>query len=197
MNAVEITINITISLLAGAAGGFGIFKSLGKKWVENWFAKDLKRYEHKLDVLKIKDEIKFNILHKERIDIIKKLYQMFFDLNESVLLIMMPTEMQKGLQVKENDLFNSVKLKLHKNQMYLLSNDIYIPKILVDRIAGVCYTFDSITKSVMKDNSDENKKRLDDFYIEKVRPLLEDMKNEFRVLLGVEFYDNEVINKEK
>ena len=60
MNAVEITINITISLLAGAAGGFGIFKSLGKKWVENWFAKDLKRYEHKLDVLKIKDEIKFN-----------------------------------------------------------------------------------------------------------------------------------------
>lgn len=197
MNAVEITINITISLLAGAAGGFGIFKSLGKKWVENWFAKDLKRYEHKLDVLKIKDEIKFNILHKERIDIIKKLYQMFFDLNESVLLIMMPTEMQKGLQVKENDLFNSVRLKLHKNQMYLLSNDIYIPKILVDRIAGVCYTFDSITKSVMKDNSDENKKRLDDFYIEKVRPLLEDMKNEFRVLLGVEFYDNEVINKEK
>lgn len=195
MNALETTINITISLLAGAAGGFGIFKFLGKKWVENWFAKDLKRYEHKLDVLKIKDEIKFNILHKERIDIIKKLYQMFFDLNESVLLIMMPTELQKGLQVKENDLLNGVRLKSHKVQMYLSSNDIYIPKILVDRIAGVCYTFESITKSVMKDNSDENKKRLDDFYIEKVRPLLEDMKNEFRVLLGVEFYDNEVLKK--
>jgi len=195
MNALETTINITISLLAGAAGGFGIFKFLGKKWVENWFAKDLKRYEHKLDVLKIKDEIKFNILHKERIDIIKKLYQMFFDLNESVLLIMMPTELQKGLQVKENDLLNGLRLKSHKVQMYLSSNDIYIPKILVDRIAGVCYTFESITKSVMKDNSDENKKRLDDFYIEKVRPLLEDMKNEFRVLLGVEFYDNEVLKK--
>lgn len=195
MNAVEITINITISLLAGAAGGFGIFKSLGKKWVENWFAKDLKRYEHKLDVLKIKDEIKFNILHKERIDIIKKLYQMFFDLNESVLLIIMPSELQNGLQLKENDLLNGVRLKSHKVQMYLSSNDIYIPKILVDRIAGVCYTFDSITKSVINDNSDKHKKELDDFYIEKVRPLLEDMKNEFRVLLGVEFYDNELSNK--
>lgn len=195
MNAVEITINITISLLAGAAGGFGVFKSLGKKWVENWFAKDLKRYEHKLDVLKIKDEIKFNILHKERIDIIKKLYQMFFDLNESVLLIIMPSELQNGLQLKENDLLNGVRLKSHKVQMYLSSNDIYIPKILVDRIAGVCYTFDSITKSVINDNSDKHKKELDDFYIEKVRPLLEDMKNEFRVLLGVEFYDNELSNK--
>ena len=197
MNAVEITINITISLVAGAAGGFGIFKSLGKKWVENWFAKDLKRYEHKLDVLKIKDEIKFNILHKERIDIIKKLYQMFFDLNESVLLIMMPAELQNGLHLKENDLLNEVRLKSHKVQMYLSSNDIYIPQILVDRIAGVCYTFDSITKSVINDNSDKHKKELDDFYIEKVRPLLEDMKNEFRVLLGVEFYDNGVLNKEK
>lgn len=197
MSAIEITINITVSILAGAASGFGAFKFLGKKWVENWFAKDLKRYEHKLDILKIKDEIKFNVLHKERIDIIKKLYQMFFDLNESVLLIMMPTELQNGIQVKKDDLLNGVRLKSHKVQMYLSSNDIYIPKILVDRIAGVCYTFDSITKSVMKDNSDENKKRLDDFYIEKVRPLLEDMKNEFRVLLGVEFYDNEVLNNEK
>lgn len=197
MTAVEITVNITISILAGAASGFGMFKFLGKKWVENWFAKDLKRYEHKLDVLKTKDEIKFNVLHKERIDIIKKLYQMFFDLNESVLLIMMPSELQNGIQVKEDDLLHKARFKSHKVQMYLSSNDIYIPKILVDRIAGVCYTFDSITKSVINDNSDKHKKELDDFYIEKVRPLLEDMKNEFRVLLGVEFYDDEVLNKKK
>ena len=83
MSVIELSINFTLSILAGATSGFCAFKFLGKKWVENWFAKDLKRYEHKLDVLKIKDEIKFNILHKERIDIIKKLYQMFFDLNES------------------------------------------------------------------------------------------------------------------
>ena len=67
MNTIEISINIAISLVAGAASGFCVFKYLGRKWVENWFEKDLKRYEHKLDVLKIKDEIKFNILHKERI----------------------------------------------------------------------------------------------------------------------------------
>ena len=191
MNALEITINIIVSTSAGAASGFCMFRFLGKKWVENWFAKDLKRCEHKLDVLKIKDEIKFNILHKERIDIIKKLYQMFFDLNESVLHSMMPTEMQKLIQIKEEDLLIKNRLKSHEIQMYLLSNDIYIPKILVDRIAGVCYTFDSITNRIKEDKSDENKKRLDAFYLEKVRPLLDDMKNEFRGLLGVELYNNE------
>ena len=48
-----------------------------------------------------------------------------------------------------------------------------------------------ITKSIMNDNTEENKKRLNDFYIEKVRPLLEELKNEFRRLLGVELNDKE------
>jgi hypothetical protein len=45
----------------------------------------------------------------------------------------------------------------------------------------------------MKDKSDENKKRLDEFYTEKVRPLLDNLKNEFRVLLGVELEENTVL----
>jgi hypothetical protein len=193
MNTIEISINVIISIIVGAASGFCAFKFLGRKWVENWFEKDLKKYEHKLDVLKIKDEIKFNVLHKERIDIIKKLYQMFFDLNESILHAMMPTEIQNVIQLNINDLLRKNRVKSHEIQMYLLSNEIYIPKILVDRIAGVCYTFDSISKNLMKDKSDENKKRLDEFYTEKVRPLLDNLKNEFRVLLGVELEENTVL----
>ena len=45
----------------------------------------------------------------------------------------------------------------------------------------------------MKDKSDENKKRLDEFYTEKVRSLLDNLKNEFRVLLGVELEENTVL----
>lgn len=59
MSAIDISINIAISLAAGAASGYGMFKFLGQKWVENWFAKDLKWYEHNLDVLKTKDEVRF------------------------------------------------------------------------------------------------------------------------------------------
>lgn len=191
MDVSEIIINITISTLAGVTTGFCAFKFLGKKWVENWFAKDLKQYEHKLAVLKVKDEIKFNILHNERINTIKQLHSLIFDLTDSMLHLMMPSEMQKIIKIDVDNLAMINKQKSHKIQMYLLSNDIYLPKILVNRIAGVCYTFDSITKSIMDDNTEENKKRLNDFYIEKVRPLLEELKNEFRRLLGVELNDKE------
>ena len=191
MSYIEVSINIAISIMVGATSGFCAFKFFGRKWVENWFAKDLKRYEHKLDVLKIKDEIRFNILHKERIDIIKKLYEMFFELNELILHLLMPTKMQNMIQIKEDDLAKTIFIKSHTIQMYLLSNDIYIPQILVDRIAGICYTFDSISKKIITDDSDKNKKVMDDFYKQKVKSLIDDLKNEFRRLLGVELYDNE------
>lgn len=192
MGTLEISINIVISLLVGATSGFCAFKFLGRKWVENWFAKDLKQYEHKLDVLKIKDEIRFNILHKERIDIIRNLYKSVFELNELNLYLIMPNEMQKEFQLKEEDLIKNNYQKSHDIEMYLLSNEIYIPKILVDRIAGLCYTYRSITKSIMNDNSDNQKNQLDIFYRDKVRPLLDDLRDEFRRLLGVEFYDKEI-----
>lgn len=184
-----IIVNIFISIAAGAISGYGIFKFLGKKWAENWFAKDLKRYEHQLDVLKVKDEIRFNILHKERIDIIKKLYKQVFELNELSIYLIMPNDMQQQFQLNKEELFRQSITLSHRLQMYLLENTIYIPQILEDRIAGLCYTYDSAAKSLMKDGSEEHKKVIEAFNQEKIRPLLNDLRDEFRRLLGVEFYD--------
>lgn len=189
MTSIELTLNIAISLVAGAGSGFAVFKFLGKKWVENWFAKDLKLYEHKLDVLKVKDEIRFNILHKERIEIIKKLYKQVFELNELSIYLIMPTEMQKQFNLNMDNTYQQSKLLSHKLQMYLLENTIYIPKILEDRIAGLCYTYDSAANSLMTDRSEEHRKTIEKFNQEQIRPLLNDLRDEFRRLLGVEFYD--------
>lgn len=189
MTIIEIFVNIGVSVAAGAVSGYGIFKFLGKKWVENWFAKDLKSYEHKLDVLKVKDEIRFTILHKERIDIIKKLYKQVFELNELSIYLIMPNEMQGQFNLNKEDLFKRSYLLSHKLQMYLLENTIYIPKILEDRIAGLCYTYESAAKSLMKDGSEEHRIIMEVFNKEKIRPLLNDLRDEFRRVLGVEFYD--------
>jgi len=189
MSIVEISINIAISVAVGAVSGYGVFKFLGKKWVENWFAKDLKRYEHKLDVLKVKDEIRFNILHKERIEIIKKLYAQVFELNELSIYLIMPDEMQKQFNLTKEELFKQCYVHSHKLQMYLLENTIYIPQIIEDRIAGLCYTYDSVAKSLMKDGSEEHRKAMEMFDQQKIRPLLNDLRDEFRRMLGVEFYD--------
>lgn len=189
MTTIEIAINIVVSITAGAVSGYGIIKFLGKKWVDNWFAKDLKRYEHKLDVLKSKDEIRFNILHKERIEIIKKLYKQVFELNEFSIYLIMPEEMQKQFGLKKEELFQQSNVLSHKLQMYLLENTIYLPKILEDRIAGLCYTYDSTAKSLMKDSSERHRVAIEQFNQEQIRPLLNDLRDEFRRLLGVEFYD--------
>lgn len=189
MTILELSVNIGISVAAGAVSGYGIFKFLGKKWVENWFAKDLKSYEHKLDVLKVKDEIRFNILHKERIDIIKKLYKQVFELNELSIYLIMPDEMQRQFNLNKEDLFKQSYMLSHKLQMYLLENTIYIPQIIEKRVAGLCYTYDSAAKSLMKDDSEEHRKTMEVFNQEKIRPLLNDLRDEFRRLLGVEFYD--------
>lgn len=189
MTTIELSINIIISLAAGAISGLGVFKFLGKRWVENWFAKDLKQYEHKLDVLKVKDEIRFNLLHKERIEIIKKLYKQVFELNEVSIYMIMPNEIQNQLQLNKEALFQKSIMLSHKLQMYLLENTIYIPQIMEDRIAGLCFTYDSVAKSLMKNGSEDHKKELERFNQEKIRPLLNDLRDEFRRLLGVEFYD--------
>lgn len=192
MTIIELSVNIAISIVAGAISGYGVFKFLGRKWVENWFAKDLKKYEHQLAVLKVKDEIRYNILHKERIEIIKKLYKQVFELNELSLYLVMPNEMQRQFGLNKEELFHQSIMLNHKLQMYLLENTIYIPQILEDRIAGLCYTYDSVAKSLMKDSSEEHKKVIEAFNQEKIRPLLNDLRDEFRRLLGVEFYDKKI-----
>lgn len=189
MSIIDFLVNIGVSIAAGSATGFAVFRFLGKKWVDNWFAKDLKKYEYKLDVLKAKDEIRFNILHKERIDIIKNLYKQVFELNEMSIYLIMPTEMQKQFKINEEELFQRSTLLSHKLRMYLLENTIYIPQILEARIAGLCCTYDSAAKSLMNDRSEEHKKIIEKFNQEKIRPLLNDLRDEFRRLLGVEFYD--------
>lgn len=64
MAILDVTINLAESIAAGSLSGFAVFKFHGKEWVENWFAKDLKKDEHQLDAMKVKDEIRFNLLHK-------------------------------------------------------------------------------------------------------------------------------------
>lgn len=196
MTTIELSINIIVSLAAGGISGFGVFKFLGKKWVDNWFAKDLKRYEHKLDVLKAKDEIRFNFLHKERIDIIKNLYQKVNELNDMSLYLVMPSEMQESLQIQKDELAKKSYLMSHKLEMYLLSNSIYIPQSLEERIAGMIFTYNSLTKSIINDCSEEHKRSLEKWNVEKVRPLLNELRNEFRRLLGVEFYDSKIKENE-
>ena len=113
--------------------------------------------------------------------------------NDLVLTVLMPSDFKKDNSNFPDDvgLIKEFTKQKHVLDSYLFDNGIYLPKIVVDRFAGISYSLTSIIKSVINDDSEENKKRLDDHYNNGVKKLIDDLINELRDLLGVEESDYE------
>ena len=172
----------------------GIIAYLFQRWYSHKYDKKLKSFENELETLKEKNVIKFDSLHKNRIDIIKKLNSMICAENDLALLILMPSDLKKDNSNFPDDiaLIKNFTKQKHELELYLHTNSIYLPKIVVDRFAGVSFSLSSIVESVINDNSEENKKRLVDHYHNgSVKKLFDDLINEIRELLGVEESDYE------
>lgn len=171
----------------------GIIAYLFQRWYSHKYDKKLKSFENELDTLKDKNVIKFDTLHKNRIDIIKKLYSMICAENDLLLTVLMPSDLKKDNSNFPDDVALIKEFTKQKQMLesYLYNNSIYLPKIVVDRFAGISYSLTSIIKSVINDDSEENKKRLDDHYNDGVKKLIDDLINEIRDLLGVEESDYE------
>lgn len=171
----------------------GIIAYAFQMWYSHKFDKKLKSFENELETLKDKNVIKFDTLHKNRIDIIKKLYSMICTENDLVLTVLMPSDLKKDNSNFPDDvgLIKEFTKQKHVLDSYLFDHGIYLPKIVVDRFAGISYSLTSIIKSVINDDSEENKKRLDDHYNNGVKKLIDDLINELRDLLGVEESDYE------
>lgn len=172
----------------------GIIAYLFQRWYSHKFDKKLKSFENELETLKEKNVIKFDALHKNRIDIIKKLNSMICAENDLVLAILMPSDLKKDNSDFPDDIALIKNFTKHKHglELYLYANSIYLPKIVVDRFIGVSYSLTCIVESVINDDSEENKKRLvDHYHNNNVKKLFDDLINEIRDLLGVEESDYE------
>ena len=73
----------------------GIIAYAFQMWYSHKFDKKLKSFENELETLKDKNVIKFDTLHKNRIDIIKKLYSMICAENDLLLTVLMPSDLKK------------------------------------------------------------------------------------------------------
>jgi predicted metal-dependent hydrolase len=109
----------------------------------------------------------------------------------------MPSNIKPKNALPDEDLIRKFYLHSRNFVLYLSQNSIYLPKIIVDRFAGAEYSLKSMVQSVIKDGSDENKKRLDAHYDQNLRQLFEELKNEIRDLLGVEESDFETLHIKK
>lgn len=99
-----IIINFCVSILAGLGAGAGLFYILGEQWIKNKFTKSIETYkaeldrknreiQSSLDLQLDRMRIRFGELHKERINVIRKLYLMINHLNTSVAYLALPDEL--------------------------------------------------------------------------------------------------------
>lgn len=82
MDTMNIIINISISLVAGGAAGFGLFTWFGKKWVSSKFNKQLENHKAELtrttNELQEKLRIEYGTLYKKRARAIEDIYKYLF-----------------------------------------------------------------------------------------------------------------------
>lgn len=69
---------------------------------------------------------------------------------------------------------------------YLSDNQIYLPQSLVDRIAGMGYTLNSVAKYFQQHGKNASKEHIIEMNEKSIRPLLNALRDEFREVLGVE-----------
>ncbi|MFR9585626.1 MAG: hypothetical protein SNI20_05830 [Rikenellaceae bacterium] len=77
MDVTNIIINISISVVAGGAAGFGLFRWLGKSLMQDWFTRNLKRFEHQLAILKFE----YSSLYPKRVKAVEELYSTLLEID--------------------------------------------------------------------------------------------------------------------
>ncbi|MBQ9554777.1 MAG: hypothetical protein IJV05_00980 [Muribaculaceae bacterium] len=180
-----------IPALVGASSGGGIFVLLSNKWVSNWFDKDLKKYQNKLDILKTKDEIKFNVLHHEMVTRISKLFCAISDEYKSIYEVYMAMFIQTPPE-KRIKLLNIYYEKLRDLQSNLIENSIFLTSKVEDKFNDILTLFktsvDELTSGSSQKSVIEMKESFEKEYINRIHSLRDEVKD----IIGVDIkVDNE------
>lgn len=186
MEITNIIITVSISTVVGGAAGFSIFKLLAKRWVHKWFEKDLKKYEHQLDMLKMQKSLKYSNVYTKQAEIITQLYADIsrIALAESALRgakLRTNEEQQQDLQEFGSFVSNA--------STYAITNGIYLNKDIRLKVISL---YDQLAKELIlktKDSSD----KLNDNFLQEIASmpdvdksvLLEELIVDFQNILGI------------
>ena len=185
MDTTNIIINISISLVAGGAAGFGLFKLLGKNWMQNWFAKDLKKYEQQLELLKMQKNLQYSNIYTERATIIKDLYVLLAQLIETKQFV---KEVKFKDKQQERATYAEYGELLRQLYIYNMQNGIYLPQSTSDKLAAFAEVITkeiTLKQYVLGDISDDDIKRISNIPDNDLRIIFRELRVDFQDLLGI------------
>lgn len=208
MEITNIFINIGISVVSGAAG-CGLFVWLGKRWVGNWFAKDLKKYEQQLELLKMQKSMQYSNVYTNRAKVIKDIFTKISELSFTINHFADTcgcSEDYYGLL--DDELESTIKNNIDQTDRLFSDNMIYFSDNTNTMLSKyIKYTQDAFLQYIRKKNDEIQHEVYDRVYYpdenityqqntldeliksikqQEITQLSQLLLDEFRILIGVE-----------
>ncbi len=160
--------------------------------------KQLESYKNQLEVLRLQNQIQFSKLHEKRFAVIEKLYEKLVLMNSAMMIMTAPMHRiisdQKAEQ--EERINNAEKAFYEFNNFYLINKIYFELKIvnLVDKISKIFWDKAWEYGAVQRYADSEGRADRSTWEMaskaskqlrEEIPPLLEELENEFREMLGI------------
>ena len=184
----DIVFNVIVPATVGALSGGGVFLFLSKKWVSNWFEKDLKKYQNKLDIIKTKDEIKFNVLHKEMVARMSRIFCLIADIIKPILNLFIELEETRD-DNKIKALANEIMEKVTVYKTYIIESSLFLPQKLDDSLKQLGNLYASVIGLCeSEDIKKEDVGKIRSGFLIKYNEIISAIRNQVKTLFGVDTY---------
>lgn len=151
------------TFVSGGVGGLsvlGIIYFFGQKVISNRFEKNLKEYENKLQMLKVKDEIKFHALHSEMVTRMSNIFCMIAELYKEIIGFTVVIERQKDNETVNFEPLIEIMNKAIKFKSYLIESSIFLPQKLYDDLNEL-YSLYTIVSEQLRNTREANKDKIE------------------------------------
>jgi len=188
---------------ASTVVAYGLIRYLSQKVFENYLTKRIESHKSELARLNISHQIQFSSLHKERAEVIKKLYDFLYDYKLAILDFfeneLDSKNPKEHLEYKLGEWTKAViafSTTFHKNKIFFSSDQVELINSInneMDKINKETRKFLSQFKLVQeqieaikkKDVGFTELKNRSDVFLDKTFELEKQLETEFRKLLGV------------
>jgi hypothetical protein len=144
------------SAIGGTATALLVLGFLGRTLVEQWFKKDLKRFENKLDEIAAAQQIKFTKLHDSRSGIVADLFLKVIGLERlldhyhrvKIFINLAESDLQRQTEKKQaEEAFQTVRERRHALESFVEINRIYFSQGFVEQLKDL---FPLVDRAIIK-----------------------------------------------